>query len=274
MTGGTNCSLVYRTIWLSDIHLGCRHSKAEYLLELLRRTKCKTLYLVGDVIDLWAMRRQWCWPSTHSEVIRALIDKAASGTEVIYIAGNHDELFRQFNCDTFGPIKIRRPMAHLTARGQRLLVTHGDEFERSINIGRMAKWIGSLSYELLLKLNRYNNWVRRLRGKPYWSLATYIKNRVANARTAIANFEEAAVAYARKHGYDGVICGHLHQPEIRHIGGLLYCNDGDWIENCTVLVERIDGGMELIHWADIRHSFKSLPFEQEQVLDAVVPIDV
>jgi UDP-2,3-diacylglucosamine pyrophosphatase LpxH len=266
--------LVYRSIWLSDIHLGFRHCKADYLLEFLSRTECKTLYVVGDLIDLWNLRRQWHWPSKHSEVLQQLLAKAENGTEVIYVVGNHDELFRQFHGHHFGRIRIERQADHVTTDGRRLLVTHGDEFEHAIRIGRFTKLLGCLSYDLLLMVNRLYNGIRRWRGQPYYSLAAAIKKRVRNAREAIDAFEQAAVHYAQGHDYDGIVCGHIHVPEIRHFGKTLYCNDGDWVENCTSLVERIDGGLELLHWADMRHSCKSVDTIGGPVQDVVTPLEV
>jgi len=251
-------TLAYTTIWLSDIHLGYRHCKAEFLLQLLRHTRCKTLYLVGDVIDIWSLSNQWHWPSEHSRVLRTLMDKAENGTRVIYVPGNHDELLRDFTGNLFGRIAIRHQAEHITADGRRLLVTHGDEFEHLIGCGRFARILGSASYSLLLRLNRACNLLRRWQGKPYWSLATYVKTRVRNARAAIEAFEEAALTHARHRGFDGVVCGHIHKPEIREFDGTLYCNDGDWVDNCTALVENLDGSLELLHWSALEQSLKTL----------------
>jgi len=245
-------SLRYRAIWLSDIHLGYRHCKADMLLEFLAAVRCDTIFLVGDVIDLWSLAGQWHWPASHSAVLRALLERAESGTRVVYVPGNHDETMREFAGNAFGGIAIAPQCEHLTADGRRLLVTHGDEFEPLIRCSALTRVLGSASYSALLRLNRhYNHW-RAWRGQPYWSLATAIKNRVGNARRAIEAFELAALDYARAHGFDGIVCGHIHQPCTLEIDGALYCNDGDWIENCTALAETAAGELELLHWPRLR----------------------
>lgn len=245
-------SLTARTVWVSDIHLGYRHCKANYLLEFLAAIDCETIYLVGDVLDLWSLKTQWHWPAQHSAVLRALLEHAERGTRVVYVAGNHDELVREFAGNAFGRIAIARHLTHTCADGRRLLVTHGDEFESWIRCSAPAKLLGSASYTLLLRINRAYNVFRAWRGKPYWSLAGYLKNRVGNARRAIESFEDAAIDYARAHGFDGIVCGHIHQPCVRERDGVVYCNDGDWIENCSALAEAADGGLELLHWPRLR----------------------
>jgi UDP-2,3-diacylglucosamine pyrophosphatase LpxH len=229
-------SLSYRTIWLSDIHLGDRHCKADYLLEFLGAIRCETLFLVGDIVDLWSLSNRWHWPAQHSEVLRRVLELADGGTRVVFVPGNHDELIRDFVGNAFGKIAIERQALHVSATGKRLLITHGDEFESWIRCSAFTRFLGSASYGALLRLNRaYNRW-RSWRGKPYWSLATYVKHRVANARRAIDSFEHAASAHARVRGFDGIVC----------------CNDGDWVENCTALAETAAGALELLHWPRLR----------------------
>jgi UDP-2,3-diacylglucosamine pyrophosphatase LpxH len=244
----------YRTIWISDIHLGYLHCKADFLCEFLDHCHSDTLYLVGDVVDFWSLRSQWHWPASHSAVLRRLVEKARSGVRVVYVPGNHDELMRDFTGIVFGDIATEAQAVHTTAAGKRLLVTHGDEFESFISCGAFTRVLGNMSYTVLLRLNRAYNALRASQGKPYWSLATYIKNRVGNARRAIESFEDAALLYARTHGFDGVICGHIHQPRMRDDNGTTYCNDGDWVENCTALAEHQDGSLDLLDWADLRHT--------------------
>jgi UDP-2,3-diacylglucosamine pyrophosphatase LpxH len=265
MLQNPGASLRYRTIWLSDIHLGYRHCKADFLLEFLATIRCDTIFLVGDVLDLWSLRNQWHWPAAHSAVLRALLERADNGTRTVYVPGNHDETIRDFAGNVFGKIAIEKQCEHLTANGRRLLVTHGDEFEALIRCSALTRVLGSASYSALLRLNRhYNHW-RAWRGQPYWSLATAIKNRVGNARRAIDAFELAALDYARAHGFDGIVCGHIHQPCTREIDGTVYCNDGDWVENCTALAETAAGELELLHWPRLRehvmraHAANDLP---------------
>jgi UDP-2,3-diacylglucosamine pyrophosphatase LpxH len=244
--------LKFETIWLSDIHLGSRECKADFLYQFLARAECRTLYLVGDVVDFWSMKNQWFWPAEHMHLLRKLLERADNGTRVVYVPGNHDDLMREIAARAFGKLSIERRAEHTTLRGKRLLITHGDEFEYGIRCSLFARFLGSVSYNGLLRLNRLYNRLRAWRGKPYWSLSTYIKNRVGNARRAIDAFEQAAAHAARDEGFDGVICGHIHQPRIREIDGLLYCNDGDWVDNCTTLVEHLDGTLELLHWSDLQ----------------------
>lgn len=248
-------TLRFRTVWLSDIHLGYSHCKADFLLEFLTHMHCETLYLVGDIIDLWSLRNQFHWPREHSAVLRHLHARAAEGTRVIYVPGNHDELLRDLAGISFGGIPCETRAEHITAKGKRLLVTHGDEFEAFIRCGALTRLLGDASYTLLLRLNRLYNRLRARQGKPYWSLATYLKNRIGNARAAIDCFERAAIEHARVNGFDGVVCGHIHQPRLLEEEGVSYCNDGDWVENCTALIERHDGRLELLHWGEAREAF-------------------
>jgi UDP-2,3-diacylglucosamine pyrophosphatase LpxH len=242
--------LRFRAIWISDVHLGTRSCKAEYLLDFLRHTKCERLYLVGDIVDFWSLKNGWHWPPLHNRVVQAFMDKAAKGTQVIYVPGNHDEWFRDYPGFFFGGVQIAPHAIHDTADGRRLLVLHGDEFD---SIVRHSKWlahVGSWLYDALLYANRWVNSVRRRLNFPYWSLAAYLKQKTKSAVNFISNFERALVTEARRHGVDGVVCGHIHKAAIEEHDGLLYCNDGDWVESCTALVEHLDGRLAVIHWAD------------------------
>lgn len=243
-------------VWLSDLHLGYKGCRAEFLLDFLNRTKADVIYLVGDVVDFWAMKRHFIWPASHHAVLKRLIDLAASGTRVVYIPGNHDEFSRELCGHRLLNIEIADEWIHTTAQGKRLLLVHGDQFDYAVRCSRLHHFVGDMSYNLLLFLNRWGNRMRSWCGLPYWSLAYYIKNRVRNARSAIDAFERAAAQEARHRGLDGIICGHIHQPEIRTIDDVLYCNDGDWIESCTALVEHRNGRLELFHWGDLQQALK------------------
>lgn len=247
-----------RTVWLSDVHLGSRDCRADYLLDFLRRVDCETLYLLGDIIDFWALRRQFLWPAAHYEVLRLIMQKARSGTEVIYVPGNHDEAMREFVGHSFGPVAIRDEACHVTADGRRLLLMHGDCLDIHVQLDWISRRLGDPAYDALMWLNRWCNRSRRLFGLPYWSLAHSIKKRVKNARAAIAAFEHAALVEARRRGFDGVVCGHIHHAEVYARDGLIYCNDGDWVESCTALVESVDGRLEILHWSELYQSVKQL----------------
>lgn len=250
--------LRYRAIWLSDLHLGSKTSKSEFLLDFLKTVDSEYLYLVGDIIDLWSIRRNGLyWPQSHNDVVRTLLDKARRGVKLIYVPGNHDDPLRDYHNATFGNVKVVRRHIHTTASGKRLLVLHGDEFDAVIQCSRLAKRCGSVGYDFLLWTNRWVNHLRRLLGFPYWSLATYLKTRVSKAARHIRHYEQAARKEARRQGADGIVCGHIHHPEMSLRDGVLYCNDGDWVENCTALVEDHRGVLHLLHWADEREMLKS-----------------
>jgi len=241
----------YRTIWISDIHLGTRGCKAEHLLDFLRCNESQYLYLVGDIVDGWRLRRRWFWLQTHNDVVQKLLRKARKGTVVTYIPGNHDEAARQYCGLHLGGIAVEREAVHLTADGRRLLVIHGDEFDTVVRYARWLAILGDHAYTLALMANHWFNEARRRLGLGYWSLSAYLKDRVKNAVAFIASFERALAAEARRRGVDGVVCGHIHHAQIREIDGILYCNDGDWVESCTALVEHGDGRLEVVHWTEL-----------------------
>lgn len=264
--------LDYRAIFISDIHLGTADCRADYLLDFLRHTHCDTLYLVGDVIDLWAMRRQVHWPQTHSEVLRAFFDLAAAGTRVVYIPGNHDEALRSLAGSTYNGIEIRLDDVHVTRDGRRLRVSHGDEFDAAVHCGRVVQAIGDAAYNVLLWLNRQTARLRGRYGRPYWSLSAWLKGRSGGARRYVRRFMGAAAHEAARHAFDGYVCGHIHVAGIEQVDGVLYCNDGDWVEHCTALVERRDGRLQLIHWAD--HKRVEREHAGDEVIDAGMPLPV
>ena len=238
----------YRTIWLSDIHLGTPGCQAYYLLDFLRTHRADTLYLVGDILDGWQLRRGWYWPQAHNDVVQKILRAARKGTKVVYIPGNHDEDIRQFVGLQFGDIAVAEDAIHVTADGRRLWVVHGDRFDGVVRHARWLALLGDRTYVLLLKLNRWLNAIRQRLGMPYWSLSQYLKHQVKNAVNFMSNFQRAMAAEARRRGCDGVVCGHVHKAEIVEIDGIQYCNDGDWVESMTALAETYDGELRLIEW--------------------------
>ncbi len=240
----------YRAIWISDFHIGTRRAQTGMLLDFLRRTESDMLYLVGDVIDNWSLKKTWYWDQSHNDVIQKLLRKARKGTKVIYIPGNHDERFRDFVGTRFGHVAVMQDAIHITADKKRYLVLHGDEFDGVVKYAKWLALLGDQAYERALDINRLLNVFRRKLGLPYWSLSSFLKRRVKQAVQFVSNFEQAVVREAKKRRADGVICGHIHTPEISTIDGIHYCNDGDWVESCSALVEHRDGRFELIHWAD------------------------
>ncbi|MFJ7565794.1 UDP-2,3-diacylglucosamine diphosphatase [Herminiimonas sp. NPDC097707] len=241
----------FRTIWISDIHLGTPGCQAQRLLEFLRKTESETLYLVGDIIDGWQLKRRWYWEQAHNDVVQIVLKKAKKGTEVIFIPGNHDEAIREFIDLDFGGIRVRDELVHTTAQGKRMLVLHGDRFDGVIACAKWLAYVGDYLYSLILKFNQWFNAWRARAGLPYWSLSQYLKLKVKNAVSYISSFENALAAEARQRGLDGVICGHIHKPEIRDIDGILYCNDGDWVESLSALVEEQSGELRLVTWQEI-----------------------
>ena len=239
-----------RTVFLSDTHLGFKGCRAEFLLDFLRRVECEQIYLVGDIIDVWSLTRSFYWPQAHNDVIRTILGKAKHGTRVVYVPGNHDRPFRDHDGLVLGNVEIRRQAVHCTADGRWLLVLHGDEFDSIVRASPLLESVGSQAYAIALTLNRWLNTLRRSLGYPYWSLSAFLKDRVKNAVKYIANFERAIAAEARRRGLDGVVCGHIHRAEIRDIDGITYCNDGDWVESCTALVEDFQGRLSLLRWTE------------------------
>lgn len=240
----------YRTIWISDIHLGTRGCNDRMLVDFLDHTDSETMYLVGDIIDGWRLKKRFYWPAAHNDIVWRVMKRAKRGTRVVYIPGNHDEMFRQFSGLNFGGVEIRRKAIHETADGRRLLVLHGDEFDTIMLAHRWLAFVGDALYGLLMRLNVVVNRVRRHFDLPYWSLSKMAKHKVKNAVEFISRYEEVVSRAAGVRGVDGVVCGHIHTAEIRQIGGVTYYNDGDWVEGCTALVEHFDGRMEILHWAD------------------------
>ena len=239
----------YRTVFISDIHLGTRGCQAELLLEFIRELECETLYLIGDIVDGWKLRSGWHWPQAHNDVVQKILRMARKGVTVTYIPGNHDERVRDFCGVHFGGVVVARDAIHETACGRRFLVTHGDEFDGVVQHARWLALLGDWAYGAALAANTLLNRAGRRLGFGYWSLSAYLKTRVKTALQFIENFEAAVAAEARRRGVDGVICGHIHKAEMREIDGVTYVNDGDWVESCTALVEHEDGRLEILDWA-------------------------
>jgi UDP-2,3-diacylglucosamine pyrophosphatase LpxH len=248
-----------RTAFLSDIHLGARECRADLLLEFLHRVQMQELYLVGDVIDVWSMRRSFYWPQLHTDVLRTILGKAKHGTRVVYVPGNHDEEFRDLEGAVFGNLEVHRDCVHRTALGERVLITHGDEFDANVKFSRWLAALGSGMYDVTLALNRVVNRVRRATGFPYWSLASYLKAKVGSAGEYVRLFEDAAAHAAQRRGLDGIICGHIHRPANRALHGVRYCNTGDWVENCSALVEDHNGELLLWQIADWAEESAAVP---------------
>ena len=239
----------YRTVWISDVHLGTRGCNATLLVDFLRSIECETLYLVGDIVDGWRLRKGWYWPDEHNEVIRRVLKMAHRGTRVIFVAGNHDEMLRDYAGLTFGGVELVLEAIHETADNRKLLVTHGDSFDGVVLYARWLAFLGDQAYGLLLRANIFVNAVRRRFKLPYWSLSAHLKRKVKNAVEYVCNYEEALAREAMDRGLDGIVCGHIHSAEIRQIGAITYYNDGDWVESCTALTEDFRGQMAIVDWA-------------------------
>lgn len=240
--------LRFRSIFISDVHLGTYGCQADALLDFLKRTESDNLYLVGDIIDGWRLKQRWYWPQAHNDVVQKLLRKARKGTNVVFIPGNNDEFARDYNGIIVGQIPVRNHERHITAGGKRILIIHGDEFDGVVRYGKWLAHFGSWAYDMTVILNRWLNMARRKRGLPYWSLASYMKRQVKGATQFITNFEDAVVKHGRNEAADAVVCGHIHYPAMKDKGGIFYLNDGDWVENCTALVEEYDGTFRILKW--------------------------
>lgn len=269
----------YRSVFISDVHLGSADCQADYLLDFLDNVSCDTLYLVGDIVDLIAMQRRVHFPESHQAVVRRFMAIAASGTRVVYVPGNHDEFLRHFCGQTLAGIELKQKAIHTTADGRRFVVCHGDQFDQVVRCSPLMLLVGDRAHGLLLRLNRWFNAWRRLRRKPYWSLAAWVKSRIGKARSFIRRFELAALTAAERGHYDGFICGHIHSAGFLRSQEGLYCNDGDWVEHCTALVEQYDGKLAILHWSEQPGIIASEPLQpapeftagQRPVIDVLSP---
>lgn len=248
MASDRKISQTYRTVFISDIHLGTRAAQTQALLDFLKRTEADTYYLVGDIVDFWKVRRGPAWSQSHNDVLQKLLRKARKGSRIVFIPGNHDEALRDFCGEKFGAIEIVRDAIHVQPDGRRYLVMHGDEFDVVVRYAKWLAFLGDRSYELALWSNGPLNWMRRHLGLGYWSLSAYLKNRIKTAVSFIGQFEEALADVARRRGVDGVICGHIHHAADRTINGIHYINCGDWVESCTAVLESHCGEIGVVRW--------------------------
>ncbi len=250
----------YRSIWISDTHLGYKNSNAEFLLQFLAKTQVDHLYLVGDIIDFWSLRRTPFWPQAHNDVVKCVLDKAKSGTSVTYVPGNHDEAIRHHGEMLLGNVKLVSEAVHVSRDGKCFWVTHGDQFDSAVQCNGFTKFIGNHAYEVLLRLNQVVGYFRRKMGFPYWSLSSYVKSQSQNAMTYIDRYEKAVLHETRRRGFDGVICGHIHHANFIQDDDVLYMNTGDWVENCSAIVEHMDGRMELfrLHPGPVRQQLQAV----------------
>ena len=260
----------HRTIFISDTHLGTRGCKGEALADFLAHNECGTLFLVGDIIDGWQLKRRWYWTEAQSRVVAEILAKVDNGTRVIFVPGNHDEFAREYAGRLFAGIEIAGETVHETADGRRLLVLHGDRFDGVIATAKWLAYAGDWAYGVALRWNDLLFAVRKQLGLPYWSLSAWLKHKVKNAVEYISRFEEAVAEEAAKRGVDGVVCGHIHHAEIRRIGGVLYLNDGDWVESCSALVEDARGNLEILRWASPPQRNTSLA-PAEAAVPALIP---
>jgi UDP-2,3-diacylglucosamine pyrophosphatase LpxH len=257
----------FRTLFISDVHLGTRGCQAGHLLDFLRRHDAETIYLVGDIVDGWQLKSGWYWPQDHNDVVQKLLRKARKGARIIYLPGNHDEFLRQYYGTHFGGIEVVETIVHRAADGRRYLVVHGDVFDLVVKHARWLALLGDTAYELAILVNRYFNAVRRRLGFRYWSLSQWAKHKVKNAVNYIGAFEQTLAAEAQRHRVDGVICGHIHHAVIHETFGIRYMNCGDWVESCTALVEDDDGHFQIISWASEPYMLTQYPAGDAILID-------
>jgi UDP-2,3-diacylglucosamine pyrophosphatase LpxH len=268
----------HRTLFISDVHLGSRPAKAEYLIDFLRHNEADTIYLVGDIVDGWRLKRNWHWPQSHNDVVQKLLRQARKGTEIIYIAGNHDEFLRGFQGIHFGGVVVADRVVHEAADGRRYLVIHGDQFDSIVHSVRWLAYLGDKAYDASIIVNRIVARFRRLFGLPYWSFSSWAKVRVKKAVNFISAFQNLVADEARRSQVDGVICGHIHHATIETIGGVDYMNSGDWVESCTAIAEDHDGNFSILHWAGVpgllepaRHRVRQVPIALPEGIGVSLP---
>ena len=258
----------FRTIWISDVHLGTKGCNHELLIDFLDHTDSETMYLVGDIIDGWRLKKKFYWPPEHNDIVWRILKRAKRGTKIVYIPGNHDEMVRPFSGMNFGGVEIMRAAFHDTADGRRLMVLHGDEFDTIMLAHRWLAFVGDALYHVMMKLNNWVAAARKRLGLPYWSISKAAKHKVKNAVEFISKYEEVVARAAAERGVDGVVCGHIHTAEFRDFEWdgrtVEYWNDGDWVEGCNALVEHFDGRMEILHWPDeiARRTSPDVPQQQ------------
>ncbi len=253
----------YRTLFISDVHLGTRGCQADLLLDFLKHNESESLFLVGDIIDGWRLKQSWYWPQAHNDVVQKLLRKVRKGARVVFVPGNHDEFARDFLDLEFGGVEVIDQVVHETADGKKLLVIHGDQYDIVVSHARWLAHLGDWAYDFAIWTNSWFNRARRKLGMPYWSFSKWAKLKVKKAVNFIGDFERTLAAEARKRGVDGVICGHIHHATIRDIDGVIYVNTGDFVESCTAIAEHFDGRLELVHWSLLEH---------ERAPDAAIPL--
>jgi UDP-2,3-diacylglucosamine pyrophosphatase LpxH len=252
----------FRSIWVSDFHLGTRGCQSDLLLEFIKHTQSEKLYLVGDIIDGWALKNTWYWPQSHNDVVQKILRKARHGTKVFYLSGNHDEVMRGFVPVNFGGVSILNQIIHETVDKKKYLVVHGDQFDGIIQCAKWLAMLGSITYDFLIYFNRYINFFRKKLGYEYWSLSNYLKFSVKNAIKFVSEYEKLVCNYAKQFKVKGIICGHIHHANMQYMQEIHYINDGDWVESCTALVEHFDGKLELINWTDKRKELFTATIDQ------------
>ncbi|WP_225433138.1 UDP-2,3-diacylglucosamine diphosphatase [Thauera sedimentorum] len=267
-----------RSIFLSDIHLGTRGCQADRLLDFLRHHEAEHLFLIGDIVDFWAMSRGIHWTTTQNTVVQKVLRAARKGTRVVFVPGNHDEALREYVGITFGDIQLEHDWVHQAADGRRYLLLHGDEYDQVTRYHRWVAVIGDVAYNALVRINGWLSWMRRRLGiSGYWSLAGYAKRKVKTAVNFIFDFEDSVIHGARERGVDGVICGHIHWAALREVDGLTYVNCGDWVDSCTAILEHLDGRLELVEWRGRQTAPAPLPVEtaagsEDEALAAADPV--
>jgi UDP-2,3-diacylglucosamine pyrophosphatase LpxH len=267
MSMQSQAAMQFRTIFISDVHLGSRAAKADFLIDFLRYHEAETIFLVGDIVDGWRLRRSWHWPQSHNDVVQKLLRQARKGASITYIAGNHDEFLRMFQGVHFGGIVVADRAIHVGADGKRYLIIHGDQFDTVVMNMRWLAYLGDRAYELAIFANRLVTRVRRMMGLPYWSFSSWAKVKVKQAVNFIGAFQDILTEEARRSEVDGVICGHIHHAAMETFGDVKYINTGDWVESCTAVVEHFDGRMEIIHWPHIQATPALAP-------DKLVPVAI
>ena len=264
----------YRAVFISDLHLGTPGCQAEALLDFLKSHESDYLYLVGDVVDGWQLRRKWFWPQAHNDVVQKILRRVRKGCHVVYIPGNHDEFARDFADHHFGGVQVMEEATHTMLDGRRLWLIHGDYFDPVVKYAKWLAYVGDSLYEFTLRLNRHFNRIRARLGMPYWSLSAFLKGKVKKALNFVADFEKAVAHEAHKRGYQGVVCGHIHRAEIREIEGVIYCNDGDWVESRSALVEHTDGRLELVFWDQVLDFHPAVIESKAPVASPAMPLPI
>jgi UDP-2,3-diacylglucosamine pyrophosphatase LpxH len=262
----------HRTLFISDVHLGSKPAKAEYLIDFLRGNEADTIYLVGDIVDGWRLKRNWHWPQTHNDVVQKLLRQARKGTEIIYIAGNHDEFLRGFQGIHFGGVVVADRVVHEAADGRKYLVIHGDQFDSIVHSVRWLAYLGDKAYDASIIVNRIVARLRRLFGLPYWSFSSWAKVRVKKAVNFISAFQSLVAEEARRSQVDGVICGHIHHAAIETLGGVAYMNSGDWVESCTAIAEDFSGNFSIIRWGQL--SAVPVPLTPNRPVPVALPAEL